>query len=795
MVDTALIKSRISCIAYAQSIGLPIKRDGDRCVSPLRPGASNKNSFVVHTDYWHDFGSGEHGDVIDLDALLNRGGDRGKAIWELARRTGVLADDEYDRWQQATQRRCNQIATWNAALRPSDIEYLHSRRINDNTIRELRIGYNNNRIIIPYYKNGYVVSWIGRALGDGTPKYYKMPNGENPEHAPWGLHTLTRNQKQLYIAEGTFDALSLYQDGKAVLASMGGYFGAETLKQVISIAKDYEEVILTFDNDDAGLKFTEQMAARFLPLGIRVKVAVIPQPCKDISDYYVANGTTNGLETEDGAVYIATRIKDKATFKRFAFMLARRMERADVAEVFDKARSANNINATWLKELEGATRKAPPEPMIAEAVMKKHQLVYVDNVGFYEYMKYGKWQRISDQLVHAYIANELGTFTTGARLNSIKAVIKPEILYDGEFDKKPLMNFVNGTLELETGTFREHSPNDMCSIQLPYPYIEDAVAPQWEKFIWQVTAQDERKAEILQFLAGYVLFEDCPHEKIFVLTGSGGNGKSRFTMILQELYGLENVTNITPQGLTEEFQRIHLRDSLLNLAGEIRSNLAGAEEIMKQIASGERVQACYKGKDHISFTPRCKLVYSCNGQLKSTDTSDGLARRLIIVDFPCQFVDNPDPNDPYQMPKDTDLLKKLKAELSGIFNWAYKGYRQLKTIGYFTETDEQNEQMQQFKEASNPILVFCQDFEEENAQYADINRQTLYVRYRQWCEDNGHKPASNTRFHPEFTRIMKGKWEPFERTERINGGRRTIRGYENMALVEKPKDDEFAFWK
>ena len=66
MIDIQKIKSNISCVDYAQRIGLPIRKSGDRCVSPLRAGASNKTSFIVYDDFWFDHGSGTGGDVIEL---------------------------------------------------------------------------------------------------------------------------------------------------------------------------------------------------------------------------------------------------------------------------------------------------------------------------------------------------------------------------------------------------------------------------------------------------------------------------------------------------------------------------------------------------------------------------------------------------------------------------------------------------------------------------------------------------------------------------------------------------------
>ena len=113
MYDINLIKQRISCVELAQRLGLPITNSGDRCVSPLRPNASNPSSFVVDTDFWFDFGDSRGGDVIDLLAEISYHGDRGRAIRELAVMTGVTdSNPRPDGWTEYTQNLCNQIAFW-----------------------------------------------------------------------------------------------------------------------------------------------------------------------------------------------------------------------------------------------------------------------------------------------------------------------------------------------------------------------------------------------------------------------------------------------------------------------------------------------------------------------------------------------------------------------------------------------------------------------------------------------------------------------------------------------------------
>jgi len=798
MYDIAAIKSRMTCIDYAQRIGLSVRRDGDRCKSPLRDGADNKSAFSVHNDYWHDFVSGESGDVIDLAALVNHKGDRGLAIHELARITGVFSEEDYIDWRQRTQRRVSLIQGWHEDLRPQDRVYLHGRRITDETISRLRIGYTGmgteviikgeksygfgaGRIVIPAYKNGYVVSWVARATRpEQEPKYIKPPVDETTEYEPWGLHTLDRKHDDLYIAEGTFDYLCIEQSGFPVLASMGGYFGKETFKNVLAIAKDYKRVILTFDNDDAGRKFTIDFGNLLFARKIPFAVAEIPNKYKDIADYYADGNEIESLALQDGITHLAKSVVDKEEFKAFAYRAARIMDRAELAELFSTVGKYEHFSPVWLKEIQASCFKAPPEPVVVREILKAHKLLYVANVGFYEYVPQGKWTLLNDEVIHSYISDTLGGFTAGGKLEPIKKLMRPEVLTTQEFDRKPVVNFINGTLELDTGNFREHSRDDYCSMQLPYPYLPDAKAPRWETFMEEITAQDAKRQENLQFIAGYTLFNDCRHEKIFVLTGEGSNGKTIFTKVLEQLYGDENVTHINPQGITEAFESIHLRSSLLNIAGEIKSDLSSTEEKLKQIASGESIQACYKGKDFIKFKPRAKMIFCCNGQLRSSDTSYGLARRLTIIDFPCKFVEFPDADDPLQMEKDIELYDKLLPELPGIFNWAYQGYKDLLKFGNFTETDEHEQLMRAFRQASNPVECFIDDLMDAPPQR--ISRESIYRQYVIWCEDNGHKPLSSTRFHPEFRRVTKKTYEEYCVAVWKDGGSKKERGYE---IIEK----------
>ena len=392
MYDTKQIKARINCVDLANKLGLPIRHDGDRCVSPLRSGAKNPHSFVVHEAFWQDYGSGMHGDVIDLQALMCEDGDRGKAIYHLAQMVGVPSDEDTQIWRDKTQQMCTEIQTWHERLTPEAYDYLHSRRIKNSTIDKLRIGYRADRVIIPYYKNGYPVSWIGRSLNGVEPKYFKMKFTDDAERVPWGLDTLSRTtasgelKRSLYIAEGTFDALSLWQEGYCVLASMGGHFSKEVKEQVLAICKDFKEVILAFDNDDAGKGFTWDLAQDLIKNHVEFSVLDIPEPCKDVSDYYMANNTLSSIPKISGFDYLATNITDKDEFRRIARIISIAMDSADIDSFFKKVEQRRTFDVAWLRETRKLVLKAPSEPSVVREVCDKHQLIYLDNVGFYAFL-------------------------------------------------------------------------------------------------------------------------------------------------------------------------------------------------------------------------------------------------------------------------------------------------------------------------------------------------------------------------------------------------------------------------
>ena len=657
-------------------------------------------------------------------------------------------------------------------------------------IDRLRIGYDakEDRLVIPYYKNGYVAYYVERdRSGKSDASKYKKAHldGVN-ENIPWGLHTLNPEhldklhelriqelstasntpltakdeknfvaveaqlqalrifnfKKYLVIAEGAFDALSFEQEGFKVLSPISGYFNKESLKQVINIAQHEECVFICFDSDKAGNKFQLDMAKLMFKNRVNFVCGRLPEGVKDISDFYCMNGNLCGLvnDAESGIKVLAEHITDRDEFKKFVYEAARFVDEPELKELFSNVKQ---FPKAWLNALEKKALKPPVELIVYNELVNTHRLKFAEGLGFYEY-KHGVWNKLSDNAVRGYISDILGHWAGGNKQESILKLVKAKLTTEEIFNRQAIFNFTNGILDLKTGHFKEHSELYMSTVQVNYEYNPDKDAPMWKKFINEVMNDNEAMCILLQEAVGYILFEDNSLQKCFILTGDGANGKSVFLNVLTELFGKDSVSNVEMSGLTEPFQRISLIDSILNISTETHSNLKDSESVFKQVVAGDYINGCYKNKDFKKFRPRCKMFMACNNYIQPQDMSNGFLRRLCFINFPREFKG---------ADADKTLPDKLRTELSGIFNWAYEGYLLLKKTLEFISTPEQSELLREFTLISNPIVAFIEDV--MTIQTGTFSRDDLYKLYVKWCGDSGYKPTTRNSFIQDFRKSLK----------------------------------------
>lgn len=131
-----------------------------------------------------------------------------------------------------------------------------------------------NRVIVPIIDaRGNVVAFGGRVLDDSKPKY--INTSDTPVYKKslgvFGLN-FAKNSKErsLILVEGYMDAIALHQAGFTnSIACLGT---ALTGEMAHLLSRYADEILLAYDNDEAGQKATERAIGVFSSIGMKIRV-------------------------------------------------------------------------------------------------------------------------------------------------------------------------------------------------------------------------------------------------------------------------------------------------------------------------------------------------------------------------------------------------------------------------------------------------------------------------------------------------------------------------------------------
>lgn len=203
-------------------------------------------------------------------------------------------------------------------------KYLRERQLSDDTIVRFGLGYSNktsddlyrylkgkgyddailkqtglvtieergtydkfwNRVMFPIMDvNNRVIGFGGRVMGTGEPKYLNSPETKlfDKSRNLYGLnYARLSREKYILICEGYIDVIALHQAGFTnAVASLGTAF---TLQHAQLLKRYTDKVILTYDNDGAGIKAALRAIPILKEVGMSIRVLNM-QPYKDPDDF------------------------------------------------------------------------------------------------------------------------------------------------------------------------------------------------------------------------------------------------------------------------------------------------------------------------------------------------------------------------------------------------------------------------------------------------------------------------------------------------------------------------------
>lgn len=391
-----------------------LRRRG-RTLSGLCPFHNEKTpSFVVYPDTqsFYCFGCGAAGDVISFVRKYNNLG-YVETIKQLASRVGMPLPDEEDKEARARQRllEINRSAaryfyeqlnakTPEAAL--ARRYWKEKRGLSDAAIRRFGLGYApedfggllhylkrrgftewelehsglvkrsakgnlydifRHRVMVPIIDvRGSIIAFGGRVLDDSKPKYINSPETMvyHKSRTLFALNIAKKSASKRYIlCEGYMDVIAMHEAGFDTAVCACGT--ALTAEQVKLLSEYADEVILSYDSDEAGQKATERSLGLFANSPVKVSVLSY-QGAKDPDEFIkkygrerfemLLNGTANPTEFQ------LKKTKVKYDLRSDDGRLNYIREAIDILAGYGVSPTARDVYAGRLAEETGVSKQA-----------------------------------------------------------------------------------------------------------------------------------------------------------------------------------------------------------------------------------------------------------------------------------------------------------------------------------------------------------------------------------------------------------------------------------------------------
>lgn len=300
------------------------------------------------------------------------------------------------------------------------------------------------------------------------------------------------------------------------------------------------------------------------------------------------------------------------------------------------------------------------------------------------------------------------------------------------FDRdKWSFNVANGTIDLRTGTLRDHRREDMITLLSPVEYDPDAKCPTWNAFLERILP-DPKERSWLQRFVGYCLTGTVQEQIATFFYGKGANGKSTLVLTLKKVFG--DYAGMGPKGMLDaKTDHAASRRLVMKLQGlrlvfwsETEAGQQLSETTVKDLTGSEQLTGAELYQKDIDFDATHKPIVSGNHKPRIIGQDLGIWRRIVLVPFNVTIP---------EAEKDLKLPTKLEDELSGILAWAVRGCLDWQRNGLQTPSSILDASLA-YRTAEDRLADFFADHTEpEPESLTPVG--VLYARYRTWFALSG----------------------------------------------------------
>lgn len=340
-----------------------------------------------------------------------------------------------------------------------------------------------------------------------------------------------------------------------------------------------------------------------------------------------------------------------------------------------------------------------------------------------------------------------------------------------------LLPFANGVLDLKTGEFSPHSPDNWITthngIEYTPPVTGENIrdnAPNFHKWLDHAAGKDPRK--MMRICAAlYMIMANRYDWQMFIeATGDGGSGKSTFTHIASLLAGKQNTVSAEMASLDDAGGRAQVVGSRLIVLAD-QPKYTGEGTGIKKITGGDPVEINPKYENRFTAVIRAVVLATNNNPMIFTERAGGVSRRRVIFRFD---------NIVSEAEKDRELPEKIAAEIPVIIRRLLANFADPEKARALLIEQRDGDEALAIKQQTDPVIEFCQflNFLEEarglmmggggdSVKYT--TRNSLYRVYLAFMAYAGRskplnvaefskamKPAAKVYGHEYITRRIKG---------------------------------------
>ncbi|HEH1434131.1 TPA: DNA primase [Escherichia coli] len=340
-----------------------------------------------------------------------------------------------------------------------------------------------------------------------------------------------------------------------------------------------------------------------------------------------------------------------------------------------------------------------------------------------------------------------------------------------------LLPFANGALDLKTGEFSPHTPENWITTHNGIEYTPPAPgenirdnAPNFHKWLEHAAGKDPRK--MMRICAAlYMIMANRYDWQMFIeATGDGGSGKSTFTHIASLLAGKQNTVSAEMTSLDDAGGRAQVVGSRLIVLAD-QPKYTGEGTGIKKITGGDPVEINPKYEKRFTAVIRAVVLATNNNPMIFTERAGGVARRRVIFRFD---------NIVSEAEKDRELPEKIAAEIPVIIRRLLANFADPEKARALLLEQRDGDEALAIKQQTDPVIEFCQflNFLEEarglmmggggdSVKYT--TRNSLYRVYLAFMAYAGRskplnvaefskamKPAAKVYGHEYITRKVKG---------------------------------------